>query len=701
MAEAILHLNSHILIDQSHRQAWSADPLLAAKMNPANPKDAGYSTLAASATEAGFRVRINEKSTITPELLKDVDILVLPHSSLDDWENTVGYGEPVLLKSEIDSIQDFVAAGGGLLVLGETEQRKYGNNFNELISHFGLELSNLTVQDPTRNFREVASWPIAEIPKLVHSDFGYKTKKVCLYRAGTIAVSDSVEAEVFLRSSATALPAGAALGVAVRHKDGRVVVMADSDLFGDDSIHDLDNRQLWLNIAGWLSNSRVALLANSKRDPNWSATDLSWQRLVVAVEQLRPMQDAKGAILDASLHIKAQELLEDVLIAIEGLASRFSHQAQYLEACEADLKNWSASGFGVPDFYDSLALFRPDQARVDGIQHLAVFSMYTQNGNPNRNLEAVVINTFWPDWLAKQEIKYANPAFVPIEFVGFTNGYDTNSAVFFPETVSVREVATYHWGGIFCDREAARFRKVVSSAQELLHLPLPADAERLVSDQQLAQETFVLWDLIHDRTHSKGDLPFDPFMIKQRMPFWMYSLEELRCDLTTFRETLVLEADGDPLAKYMRYAILFDRLFRFPITGGRVRNYDGLGGQIIFAKLHKAGALTWTDNRLTFDWDLVVPVMVELCEEVEALYHGGINRSRLAQWIAAYEFVTQLVPAHPGSNWAKGKDQLPTAGELKEVVNLVLDDEFPLNVFYETLNRKLADVVASTKGIAA
>jgi hypothetical protein len=28
----------------------------------------------------------------------------------------------------------------------------------------------------------------------------------------------------------------------------------------------------------------------------------------------------------------------------------------------------------------------------------------------------------------------------------------------------------------------------------------------------------------------RGDLPFDPFMIKQRMPFFLYSLEELRCD---------------------------------------------------------------------------------------------------------------------------------------------------------------------------
>jgi hypothetical protein len=190
-------------------------------------------------------------------------------------------------------------------------------------------------------------------------------------------------------------------------------------------------------------------------------------------------------------------------------------------------------------------------------------------------------------------------------------------------------------------------------------------------------------------------------MIKQRMPFWMYALEELRCDLSTFRETLVLDAEGDRLAKYMRYAILFDRLFRFPITGDRVRNYDGLGGQIIFAHLHQTGALQWTDNRLAFDWDAVTKAVVELCEQVEALYHDGINRSRLAQWIAAYEFVSGLVQPHPASKWAKGVDHLPTDGELKELVNLILDDEFPLNVFYDTLNRKLADVIASTKGITA
>jgi hypothetical protein len=185
------------------------------------------------------------------------------------------------------------------------------------------------------------------------------------------------------------------------------------------------------------------------------------------------------------------------------------------------------------------------------------------------------------------------------------------------------------------------------------------------------------------------------------MPFWMYALEELRCDLSTFRETLVLDEGSTHLGRFIRYAILFDRLFRFTITGGRVRNYDGLGGQIMFAWLHKHDVLRWTDNELTLDWDRVTDSVIELCEVVEGLYRDGIDRSRLAQWIAAHEFVSSLVEPHPASAWARGAQALPLDGETKAVVDAVLPDEFPLNVFYEALQRKLEPTIAATAGITA
>jgi hypothetical protein len=693
---------AQILIDQSHRQAWAVDYELAAQMNPANPADASYAKMAEAASLAGFGVSSFTSAPITKELLAGFDVFVLPHASTDEWEKTIGVGTPVLSESEIAVLKEFVAAGGGLVVLGETEQPKYGNNFSELTEVFGVKIANQTVQDSIENFKDVATWIKGDLQNSFEHDLSFKVKETAFYRAGVLEILDGANAEVVAQSSPSAYPAEAPLVVAAKHGEGRVVVLADSDVFGDDSIDELDNKNFWINIVSWVSGGKAAALATTKKQSSWAETDTSWLKLAAAVEAIKPLQEKDGSI-DSSKHAiaDASKQLALVIEAIKELSPRFSHQAEYFQALEKDLLAWQAADFTTPDFFDSLDKFRPDLNRKDNTEHLAVFAMYTQNGNPDRNLEAVITNTFWPDWLAEKEQVYQNSAFVPIEFVAFTSGYDTNSAVFFPETVATRETAQFYWGGIFCDREAARFRMVTRAARELLYLPLPPDAERLVNDQKLAQETYTLWDLIHDRTHSRGDLPFDPFMIKQRMPFWMYALEELRCDLSTFRETFVLESQGERLGKYIRYAILFDRLFRFPITGPRVRNYDGLGGQIIFSYLHKNGGLNWTDNRLTFDWDKVNKQIVELCDKVEALYHDGIDRSRLAQWMASYDFVTELVAPHPASIWAKGPDALPLDGELKEVVNVIHDDEFPLNVFYDTLNRKLKDVILATKGITA
>jgi hypothetical protein len=301
--------------------------------------------------------------------------------------------------------------------------------------------------------------------------------------------------------------------------------------------------------------------------------------------------------------------------------------------------------------------------------------------------------------------KYPNPQFVPIEFVApdaFTAGYDTNSAVLFPETVAVRETPVFTWGAIMQDREAARFRMVTSAAAATLKMSLPPDAARLLEDQRLTQEVFVLWDLVHDRTHSHGDLPFDPFMIKQRMPYFLYSLEELRCDLTTFRAAVDLERAGGPgtsHARLVQYTILFDRLFRFPITGGRVRNYDGLGGQLLFAYLHRHGLINWTDNRLAVDWSRIAGAVVELATEVETLYRDGIDRPKPAHWMAAYQLVAGYVAPNPNSVWAQGPSALPLDGPPKGLVDAVLPDEFPLSMFYEALNKKLKPVIEATRGV--
>lgn len=430
----------------------------------------------------------------------------------------------------------------------------------------------------------------------------------------------------------------------------------------------------------------------------------AWRTLKTAVTELRELQTSDGSIPETGHHEVAATLVARVVTGVEGLLPQLQHDADYLHALTKDFLRWSDGGFQVPDFYDSLVAFAPAQQRVDGLPHLVVFPMYTQNGNPHRQVEAVLLEVIWPDFVADLESgDYSNKLFLPIRFLDFTAGYDTNSAVLFPETVAMREVPAFTWGGIFADREAARFRRVISEAASITRLELPPDAARLLADQHLAEHAFVMWDLIHDRTHMHGDLPFDPFMIKQRMPYFLYSLEELRCDLTTFREAVKLEAEGHPYARSVQYAVLFDRIFRFAITGDRVRNYDGLGGQLLFAWLHQRGVLHWTDNRLSIDWSAVTEPVLELGRAVEDLYWRSIDRPKVAHWIAAYDLVASTLTPHPLSAWARHRDgdlsALPLDGPPKGLTDQVLSDEFPLSMFYEALSKKMKDVIASTAGI--
>ncbi|WP_179389061.1 DUF6421 family protein [Psychromicrobium silvestre] len=432
----------------------------------------------------------------------------------------------------------------------------------------------------------------------------------------------------------------------------------------------------------------------------------AWQALKAAATELQNLQIKDGSIPEVENHARATALVAVLKDSVQELAPHFPHDAEYLDLLVKDFERWSTSNFGIPDFLDSLLAFQPQEHRVDGLGHLVVFPMYTQNGSTNRFVEAVLVQVIWPEFISELEAgAYSNKLFVPISFVDFTPGYDTNSAVLFPESVGVRETPKFTWGAIFQDREAARFRRVLRAAAEITSLELPADAAELLDDQKLTQETFVMWDLIHDRTHMRGDLPFDPFMIKQRMPFFLYSLEELRCDLTAFSESVKIEKDPEAseearkYAKLVQYAVIFDRIFRFAITGSRVRNYDGLGGQLLFAWMHQHHVLHWTDTKLTIDWDEVADVVVALGEQIHDLYWRSIDRPKTAHWLAAYQLVSGTVTPNPASVWAKGPDALPLNEPPRALTDQVLDDEFPLSMFYEALEKKMRSVIESTTGI--
>ncbi len=697
---------AHILFDEAHAEAWTIRPDIAREMQPAHPQDASYELAAESLRGRDLSVVAHTDGPLTDGALAGADVLVIAHPSDERYERTVPGGTPRFTESEVDAIERHVRDGGGLIVLGETEQEKYGSNLNELLGRFGLAVEHDTVQDYERNHR-APSWIAAELPeggRGLEGDVLARVNEVCFYRTGTVSSAD--DARVLARASATASSPGAALAAATTYGAGRVVALADSDLFGDDCLREHDHEALLANLVHWAAAPAFASAVERPASP--ALADPSWPILRDEADALALLQAPDGALREDADPAAAGAHVEAMLGAIEALRGHFPHQAAYVDALLADLAAWRDGDFGKPDFAASLEVFRPELERRDGIEHLVVFPMYKQNGSRDTCFEALIVRVPWPEWLAELEAtRYDNPKFVPVELVDHTRGYDSECAVLFPETVSVAGKPINNFGGIFCDREAERFRRVVSHAADLLQLNLPPDAACLLGSEGLSLDAYVLWDLVHDRAHSHGDLPFDPFMIRQRAPYWMYSLEELRCDLTAFGEAVALEREGMSSARNVQYAILFDRLFRFPVTGSRVRNYDGLGGQLLFAYLHKHGFLHWTDNRMTIEWDRVADGVLGLRAAVEELYRTGITRSKLAHWVAAHDLVSTYVPPATGSKWAGGaRVTSPKSGERSDArlagesesdprpyIDLVLSDEFPLSIFYSSLRTKLEPVL--------
>ncbi|MBV8953899.1 MAG: hypothetical protein JO179_07165 [Solirubrobacterales bacterium] len=674
-----------VLFDEAHSEAWTIRREVAETMQPAHPGDASYALAAGTLAEHDFGVACNVGEPLTERTLADCDLLVIAHPSDPAWERTTGSGSPRLSSRELDAVERFVQAGGGLVVLGETEQEKYGNNLNELLDRFGVHLENETVQDYEHHVG-APSWILAELGeggRGREGDLLARVGSTCLYRSTTIRVRNGTR--VLARSHQTASTPHAPLIVAGAYGSGRVVVLADSDLFGDDCLHQLDHRALWLNIAHWCVRRREA--ARSVRE-GAVATDPAWLSLRDQTNALARLQAPDGAlrgeVRDASAHV------ERMIDAVRALATRFPHQELYLEAAVDDLQAWAQNGFGRPDFTRALTAFRPERDRVDGIEDLVLFPMYKQNGSRDTCFESLIVRVPWPERIAQLErTRYDNPKFVPVELVDGTRGYDSECAVLFPETVAVSGRPVNNFGAIFCDREAERLRRVAGAAVDLLAVNLPPDAARMLESAEISQQAYILWDLIHDRAHSHGDLPFDPFMIRQRAPYWMYALEELRCDLTAFTQAVELERGGLSFARHVQYAILLDRLLRFPVSGPRVRNYDGLGGQLLFAYLHRHDYLHWTDNRLTIDWGPVAAGVSNLHAEVYELYRAGIDRTKLQHWAAAHDLVAGSVRPAVGSRWAEEVRDFAETDDPRPYIDLVLEDEFPLSIFYSSLKTKL------------
>jgi len=668
---------ARVLFDEFHSESWTVSEQRAAEIQPERPGYSSYAQAADALAQRDFTVRRNIDKPLTNI---DADVLALLHPCESKWERTTGHS-PKLAPEEIDAIVSFVEKGGGLLVVTEYEHDKYGDNLNELLARFGLEIENTTVFDRDSCVANNPAWFFADV-KTGDRALMHQVEQVCFYQAGSCRVTGS--ASIALRASTQA----GLVGI-TQYGKGRVALVTDSLLFGDEYVGEFSHRQLWLNLLYWVAAPAFARTV-STAPPSKAAQSAAWSSLKGAINALRVLQNPDGTVA-VKRYDEAKHLTQAAVGAIQALTPAFPHERDYLDQVLLDLDAWAAGGFQKPDFAKSLEKFNPQKHRRDGIEHLWVMPMYTPNASSDWRFEAIIFRVPWPDWLAELErTQYQNNKIVPGHFVDFTEGYNSECAVLFPETVQVSGKGTNQFATIFCDREARRYQRIVGKAAKITQLELHPQLECFLNSLPLIMDTYALWDLIHDKSHSVGELPFDPFMIRQRAPFWMYGLEELRVDLRAFHEATRLAREGFPFADYVTYAILFDRIFRFPITGTRVRNYDGLGGQLLFSYLHQRDVLVWHDNRLSVRWEKLSEGVDALRQELLKLYKFGSDASKMNFWLAAHDLISQYVPPNVASKWKKDTRAITDESDPKKWIDLVHPDEFPLGNFHSNLQKKMA-----------
>ena len=166
-------------------------PTLARRCSPRIPATRRTRAPAAALAERDFAVAPNvRRPARPPRTLAGCDVLVIAHPSDPRWERTTGTGSPRLSDEELDAIEAFVRGGGGLIVLGETEQEKYGNNLNELLAPVRPAGWRTTPSRTTSTARRAELGPRASSATAAAAATATllaRVRAACFYRATTIS----------------------------------------------------------------------------------------------------------------------------------------------------------------------------------------------------------------------------------------------------------------------------------------------------------------------------------------------------------------------------------------------------------------------------------------------------------------------------------------------------------------------------------
>ena len=126
----------------------------------------------------------------------------------------------------------------------------------------------------------------------------------------------------------------------------------------------------------------MTITAPHRHCPDHVPASPEWLRLKAAATALQALQAQDGSVPDAGDHAAAAGHVATITGSDRGTRPALPARRRLPGRCWSRTSaRWADGGFGVPDFLDSLLAFQPQQHRVDGLRHLVVFPMYTQNGS--------------------------------------------------------------------------------------------------------------------------------------------------------------------------------------------------------------------------------------------------------------------------------------------------------------------------------
>src|SRR3954447_25854002 len=208
---------ARVVFDESHSEAWTIRPEVARQMQRSHPEDSSYARAADALRARSFAVEAHTSGPLDAATLDGAAVLVMAHPSDPKWERTVPEsGPPRLTDGELEAIEAWVRAGGGLILLAEEEQDKYGNNVAELAARFGIEIRNEVVSDYERHHAGAPTWVLADLGDGQRGvDLLARVNGICFYRGTTLATHNG--ARVLARAAATASAPGAPLLAVTQH----------------------------------------------------------------------------------------------------------------------------------------------------------------------------------------------------------------------------------------------------------------------------------------------------------------------------------------------------------------------------------------------------------------------------------------------------------------------------------------------------